>query len=99
MNKREFIRTFAEANNLERAEAAMMCNLVFAHIKKMVLKGIEVRIHGVGKFKFKYIPARNFHSNLTGEKRPVPAKLKLRFSAFPGMRKLLKESLKRGKQT
>lgn len=96
MNKRELIREVMEEHNLPRREAKMVLEMVFGTIRDLLLKGEEVRVDGVGVFKFKYRNGRTVQNNFVGTRHKIGPSVKVRFKSFRSFQKELNDALMPG---
>lgn len=85
MRKKDFVKDIIDETGIFKGDAMKIVDLIFDRIRENLLLGREVRISGVGRFKFRFRKARIMHNNLVGKRQRVPAKVKLRFSTFPTM--------------
>jgi len=93
MTKKEFVHTLMEKYRIPKEDALKIVEIVFLHVYDNLVKGREVRIDNVGRFGFKFKPARVANDNLAGCKREVGPTVKLKFHAFPSMKRALRASL------
>lgn len=92
MTKHEFIIEMTKNTGLLYKDAKDKVELVFSEVERQVKARREVRIDGVGHFAFKYREIREVQDNIAGIKRVVQPSVKLKFKAFPSMKKFLTES-------
>lgn len=93
MTKQEFIKSFMEDTGFGIDDARKITEIVFNHVKEMLLQGKEVRIDGVGSFNFKYRDARTVVNNITKDRHDVGPTVKLKFRPYPSMNRSLKREL------
>lgn len=89
MNKREFVSSLSEAQDILREDASKITDVVFNHLRKQLLKGREVRIDGVGCFSFKYHKPKVMSNNITGTQHEVGHRVRMKFKVFPTMQRAL----------
>lgn len=96
MTKREFIRTMIEDTGILREDALKITDIVFSHVRNMLLAGREVRVDGVGSFVLRFRKGGVVNNNLVGESHEVGPRVKLKFKTFPSMRRDLNQTLVEG---
>lgn len=79
MNKREFVRTFAEKYDVSLDTAKELCTAVFSALKDELDKGEKVQIYNFGVFKSKTYKAKNVRHPKTGEIMTIPERTVITF--------------------
>lgn len=81
MTKTDFIKNYAQDNNVSQAEAKNILESVFVQIERSLREDNELSFPGWGKFEVRHREAHQVRSPRTGEMMNVAAKNSVKFKA------------------
>lgn len=86
MNKSELIKSVAAENAMTQTLAAALVESVLKNIGSALVEGMEVDLHGFGKFSLAHREARTGRNPATGEAVQIAASNKVTFKAAKALK-------------
>jgi len=86
MTQTELIKKVAKEQGLSESKAEKLVKAVLSSIKEAISNGEEVRLSGLGVFKFGQRSERKGRNPRTGKEMTIPAKRVVRFVANKSIR-------------
>jgi DNA-binding protein HU-beta len=80
MNNSDLADSLAASQGVSKADARALVDAVFTAIVDAAAQGEEISLSGFGKFKVKYMPAREGRNPSSGETIQIAASKKLTFA-------------------
>jgi DNA-binding protein HU-beta len=87
LNKDAIVTAVAAETGLTKADSDKAFNAVLAAIKKGLVEGADVRLHGIGSLRTKIAAARTGCNPRTGEKIQIAARREVKFSVSEDLKK------------
>lgn len=92
LNKDAIVSSIAAENGLTKEAAGRVLDSMLAAIKKGLVEGKDVRLHGIGSLKTKMAAARTGCNPRTGDKIEIPARREVKFSVSEELKKAVTAS-------
>jgi DNA-binding protein HU-beta len=87
LNKEAIVTSIATDTGMTKAAAGDAFDSVLAAIKKGLVEGNDVRLHGIGSLRTKQAAARTGCNPRTGEKIQIAARREVKFSVSEDLKK------------
>lgn len=87
LNKDALITAIAAETGLTKADAGRALDATLNTVKKGLVEGKDVRLHGIGSLRTKLAAARTGCNPKTGEKIQIPARREVKFSVSEDLKK------------
>ncbi len=87
LNKDAIVTAIAAETGLTKADSDKAFNAMLGAIKKGLVEGADVRLHGLGSLRTKLAAARTGCNPRTGEKIQIAARREVKFSASEDLKK------------
>lgn len=89
VNKKEMSKRVAAATEIPTKTAEQVLTILFDTIKESLKQGETCRVHGLGTFSVKDVPARQGRNPRSGETIQIPEKRKVVFKPAANLKKAL----------
>lgn len=91
MNKKDFIESVAEMNEMTKADVAKTVDAIFETITEVMLEGDSISFQGFGTFSTSERAARKGRNPQTGKSIQIAASTAPKFKASSVLKKALNE--------
>ncbi len=91
MTKTELIQALSDAASMEKKHTKVFLETLTSVVEKMIKKGGEVPLKGLGKFRVQKRKARMGRNPATGEPIKIPAKTVVKFTVAKALKDLVRK--------